>query len=334
MSQGRTQPGQPGIRVLSGQSHAPGQRVAATARHTRVDERVEDPAFGLTQPGHHRNRECGEHLSHVRAGDTPRHLAPELVLGLPCDLDPAAPGLLAEPADPAFGGGRPLGVRSPGRLGGGQHPDDGDLLAVRQDLRRAGEPLTGQPAAEPAAHLLRGAAPDRSATSVRVIIRRGRVGRASGTFLLCIHVIMITACARRHKCPLPNDLARPDALSWSWVIFNGRCPRAGSGVFVESRSGRWRLSLKIARIAVYRPCVRMQMASATTSGWPAAWNSAWGFASMASRRLTSMIAWILCRHACRAAFPRRPGCCVRPAMACSALVWARIICSGECWRTA
>ena len=31
-------------------------------------------------------------------------------------------------------------------------------------------------------------------------------------------------------CPLPNDLARPDALSWSWAIFNGRCPRAGSGV--------------------------------------------------------------------------------------------------------
>ena len=52
------------------------------------------------------------------------------------------------------------------------------------------------------------------------------------------------------NCPLPNDLARPDALSWSWAIFNGRCPRAGSGVSVERRSGRWRLSLKIARIGV------------------------------------------------------------------------------------
>src|SRR5271165_7306568 len=64
--QGRTQPGQPGIRVLSGQPHAPRQRVAATARHARVNERVKNPALGLAQPGHHRNRECGEHLSHVR----------------------------------------------------------------------------------------------------------------------------------------------------------------------------------------------------------------------------------------------------------------------------
>ncbi len=29
----------------------------------------------------------------------------------------------------------------------------------------------------------------------------------------------------RGRCPLPNDLARPDALSWSWAIFNGRCAR-------------------------------------------------------------------------------------------------------------
>ena len=35
------------------------------------------------------------------------------------------------------------------------------------------------------------------------------------------------------------------------------------------------------------------MASAITSGWPDAWNSAWGFASMASRRLALMIVWIL-----------------------------------------
>ena len=25
------------------------------------------------------------------------------------------------------------------------------------------------------------------------------------------------------RCPLPNDLARPDPLSWSWTIFTGRC---------------------------------------------------------------------------------------------------------------
>src|ERR671936_684445 len=34
MPQGRTQPGQPGVRVLSGQPHAPGQRVAAAAGRT------------------------------------------------------------------------------------------------------------------------------------------------------------------------------------------------------------------------------------------------------------------------------------------------------------
>jgi hypothetical protein len=28
---------------------------------------------------------------------------------------------------------------------------------------------------------------------------------------------------RWDPCPLPNDLARPDALSWSWAIFNGKC---------------------------------------------------------------------------------------------------------------
>ena len=53
------------------------------------------------------------------------------------------------------------------------------------------------------------------------------------------------------------------------------------------------------------------MASATTSGWPAAWNSAWGFASMASRWLASMIVWILCRHARCAASLSRLGCGVR-----------------------
>jgi hypothetical protein len=54
----------------------------------------------------------------------------------------------------------------------------------------------------------------------------------------------------RRMCPLPNDLARPDALSWSWAIFNGRCARVRARVSVERRTERRRLSLKIARITV------------------------------------------------------------------------------------
>src|SRR5690242_9711335 len=176
VAQGVTQPGQPGVGVLSGQPHAPGQRVAAAAGHARLDQRVEHPAFGLAQPGHDRDGQRGEHLGHARAGDAPGHLAPELVLGLPGDLDPAAPGLLAEPADPALGGGGPLGVRRPFRLGGGQFPYDRDLLAVRLDLRRGREPVARQPAAEPAAYLFRSAPLPRSAS----LTRRG---------LVCAHIV-------------------------------------------------------------------------------------------------------------------------------------------------
>src|SRR5206468_6074727 len=103
--------------------------------------------------------------------------------------------LLAEPADPALGGRGPLGVRRPGRLGGGQHADDGDLLAVRLDVRGRGEPVRGQAADEPAAQFFGSVRLARSgalATSVRVSTRSGRVVRRTGICLRCIHVIMIT----------------------------------------------------------------------------------------------------------------------------------------------
>jgi len=35
--------------------------------------------------------------------------------------------------------------------------------------------------------------------------------------------LAVRAEADRDRCPLPNDLARPDVLSWSWAIFNGKC---------------------------------------------------------------------------------------------------------------
>jgi hypothetical protein len=57
-------------------------------------------------------------------------------------------------------------------------------------------------------------------------------------------------CIYMRQCPLPNDLARPDALSWSWAIFNGRCPRVRARASLERRSEKRRLSLKIARITV------------------------------------------------------------------------------------
>ena len=55
---------------------------------------------------------------------------------------------------------------------------------------------------------------------------------------------------RADPCPVTNDLARPDALSWPWAIFNGRVRSSQARVSVERRPERRRLSLKIARITV------------------------------------------------------------------------------------
>ena len=138
--------------MLADQSHAPGQRVTPAARDASLDEGIEDAALRLAQPGHHRHRQGGEHLGPVRAGDAPRHLAPEVALGFPGDLDPPGPRSLAEPADRALGGCGTLGT---GRIRGGfrvgQRPDDGDLLAIRLDRRDGDEPSGRKPAGEPAA---------------------------------------------------------------------------------------------------------------------------------------------------------------------------------------
>src|SRR5262245_65398750 len=46
--------------VLTDQPHAPCERVAATAGHARVDERVEDSPLAHAQPRHHGDAELGE----------------------------------------------------------------------------------------------------------------------------------------------------------------------------------------------------------------------------------------------------------------------------------
>jgi hypothetical protein len=81
---------------------------------------------------------------------------------------------------------------------------------------------------------------------------------------------------RWDPCPLPNDLARSDALSWSRAILDGRLRSSQVRLSVERRWEWRRLSLKIARITVHRACARMRMASTATSEWPTARNSARG----------------------------------------------------------
>src|SRR5262249_54092220 len=57
--------GQPGVFVLTDKPDAPGERVAATARHASVDQSVEHRALVLAEPGHHRDRKCRVHHSPV-----------------------------------------------------------------------------------------------------------------------------------------------------------------------------------------------------------------------------------------------------------------------------
>src|ERR1700739_109771 len=96
--------GQPGVRVLAGQPDAPGESIGPGAGDARVYQGVEYPPLRLAESGHNRARQRGEHLGHVAAARPPGDLPAELALGLPRDLDPPRPGLLAEPLDAPFGG--------------------------------------------------------------------------------------------------------------------------------------------------------------------------------------------------------------------------------------
>ena len=131
--------GQPVPLVLGDQAHAPGERIRPRAGHAGLDEGVEHPPLRLLQPGHDGHGEPGEDLAGRPAGDAPGDLAAGAALELAGDLDAGAPGVLAEPGDPAR-----LGVGGVGALGGGDGAVDEDLLAVDGHLD-GGEPVGRQP---------------------------------------------------------------------------------------------------------------------------------------------------------------------------------------------
>ena len=84
--------------------------------------------------------------SGVRAPDlySPGDLAAVAVLGLVGDAHALGAGLLTEPGDAARCAGFALVA-----LGFGQAADDGDLFAVDDDRRVAGEPAFGKASGEP-----------------------------------------------------------------------------------------------------------------------------------------------------------------------------------------
>src|SRR5579859_2081694 len=172
---------EPGVLVLPDQADAPGKRVTAAAGHAGVDERVQHPPLRLAQPGHHRDRQCGEHHFPALAHHTPGHLAAEPQFRFAGDADPGVTGLLAEPPAPPRRDRIRLSLAVPAAFGRGllvsclhrrKLPDDGDLLTVHNHLRLPGEPPVRQPPEEPPAYL------------------PGRVRRRTLSF--CTHVIMIT----------------------------------------------------------------------------------------------------------------------------------------------
>src|SRR5215471_962513 len=178
---------QPGVLVLADQAHAPGECVAATAGHADLHERVQYPALGLPQPGHHRDRECGEHHFPALAHHAPGHLAVEPHLGLAGDANPRVAGLLAEPPAPPRRQRLSLSTpltpalsRSP-PLHRRKLPDDRDLLTIHNHLRFPGKPPLRDPPQEPRPYL------------------PSSISRS--TLLLRTHVIMITELLRTTQAP-------------------------------------------------------------------------------------------------------------------------------------
>ena len=78
----------------------------------------------------------------------PRHLASVAVLGFVGDAHALGSGLLAEARDPAGRVGFALSF-TVAAFEFGEAADDGDLFAVDDDRRVAGEPAFGQAAGEP-----------------------------------------------------------------------------------------------------------------------------------------------------------------------------------------
>src|SRR5215471_17898035 len=162
LAQRVAQGAEPGVLVLADQAHAPGECVAATAGHAGLHERVQHPALGLAQPGHHRDRKCGEHHFPPLAHHAPGNLAVEPHLRLTRDPNPRIPGLRTEPPAPphryGFGFGSPLSPGPSPLSGSPLHrrklPGNRDLLTIHNHLGLPGEPSIRQAPQEPSTYLL------------------------------------------------------------------------------------------------------------------------------------------------------------------------------------
>src|SRR2546427_9255717 len=123
----------------------------APSRH----ERVEDRPLGHPKAGHHRKAEGRERPRLLPAASAPGHLAAEAPFGFARDLHPLIARLLAETVDSGHAR-RGAGFRSSsaGQLHVWKVADHEDLLAIRADLGRAGEPGFGQAGGEPGADVL------------------------------------------------------------------------------------------------------------------------------------------------------------------------------------
>ena len=129
VGEGVAQVGQPAALVGADEAHAPRQRVAATARHPGIDQRVEHEALADPQPGHGGQAQHREEDALIADAHTPRDLAAEPALRVAGDAHAELAGLLAE--------GARLGAGAPAP---GEPPDDQHLVAVGDDLRRPVEP--------------------------------------------------------------------------------------------------------------------------------------------------------------------------------------------------
>src|SRR5262249_11210947 len=106
---------EPLVGVLADETNAPGQRVAAAPRHTRVDHRVAHSPPGLPRPRHHRHGQRGEHDDGSAALDAPGDLAAEAMLGLTRDVDTLLARTVAESLH--ISGDHPGTLRVGGALG-------------------------------------------------------------------------------------------------------------------------------------------------------------------------------------------------------------------------
>ena len=126
-------------------------RVGARPGDAGIDQRVQDLPLRLTQPGHHRRGQRGEQLLGAAEAGAPRDV--------PGRSGTAPDGRSPSAASRVSSRKRAMRPDSAAALRGvvvelvGQRrqlADDDDLVAVDGHGRRAGEPVLGQPAREPA----------------------------------------------------------------------------------------------------------------------------------------------------------------------------------------